>query len=457
MYLLYMGNTRKNKKKNNKTIGGKVIASGGYGCVFSPALLCKGSVKRTHNHISKLMTTKHANEEHQLINHIQQQLNSIPNYKDYFLIYNTDVCVPAKLTKSDLSHFKKCTALKKDNITQHTINDKLDTVLALNLPYGGLPVDDFIYNNGNYNNLYKIHNALVHLLKNGILPMNKKHIYHSDIKDSNILIDNVFKARLIDWGLSVQYTPSLSSSFPKNWLNRPLQFNVPFSIIIFTDIFYDKYTKYLLEGGKIEIHELKIFALDYLVFWNNKRGYGHYKFINEIVYLLNHYKIKDVPENKKPLIIETEFTIPYIVNYITQALLHYTRFKEDGTLNLREYLNKVFIKHIDIWGFITSYFPMIEIFSNNYDTLNTHELKTFDYLSTMFNTYLYEPIPTQQDPCDTLMDDLHTLGNLIKQCNIHIAGSNKSSSHHSIFKKKKLKKHFQHPFLSTLVQNNKQI
>jgi hypothetical protein len=30
--------------KNNK--GGKVLASGGYGCVFTPALKCEGSKKR---------------------------------------------------------------------------------------------------------------------------------------------------------------------------------------------------------------------------------------------------------------------------------------------------------------------------------------------------------------------------------------------------------------------------
>ena len=36
-----------------KTKGGKVIASGGYGCVFSPALKCKGSSKRENNKITK--------------------------------------------------------------------------------------------------------------------------------------------------------------------------------------------------------------------------------------------------------------------------------------------------------------------------------------------------------------------------------------------------------------------
>ena len=40
--------------KNNKE-GGKVLASGGFGCVFTPALKCEGSTSRSRekNKISK--------------------------------------------------------------------------------------------------------------------------------------------------------------------------------------------------------------------------------------------------------------------------------------------------------------------------------------------------------------------------------------------------------------------
>ena len=79
-----MGKTKKNYR-NNK--GGKVIASGGYGCVFDPALKCEGASKREANKISKLMTEDHATSEYEEINKIKDQLDSIPNYQDYFLIY----------------------------------------------------------------------------------------------------------------------------------------------------------------------------------------------------------------------------------------------------------------------------------------------------------------------------------------------------------------------------------
>ena len=49
-----------NKRKYKN--GGKVIASGGFGCVFSPALKCEGKNSRGKNRILKLLTKKHALE-----------------------------------------------------------------------------------------------------------------------------------------------------------------------------------------------------------------------------------------------------------------------------------------------------------------------------------------------------------------------------------------------------------
>ena len=64
--------TKKNNKTINKTInnknnvtGGKVLASGGFGCVFKPALKCEGESKRHTNKVSKLMSEKHATEEYE--------------------------------------------------------------------------------------------------------------------------------------------------------------------------------------------------------------------------------------------------------------------------------------------------------------------------------------------------------------------------------------------------------
>ena len=54
--------------------GGKVIASGGFGCIFYPSLKCDKQDLRDNNKISKLMTTKHAEDEYKQI--ISDELHS---------------------------------------------------------------------------------------------------------------------------------------------------------------------------------------------------------------------------------------------------------------------------------------------------------------------------------------------------------------------------------------------
>ena len=101
-----------NNNINNKE-GGRVLASGGFGCVFTPALKCEGSNIREKNKVSKLMIEKYAIQEYQEINKYKKILETIPNHEDYFLLYDISICRPSKLTTQDLQNFKKCTALPK--------------------------------------------------------------------------------------------------------------------------------------------------------------------------------------------------------------------------------------------------------------------------------------------------------------------------------------------------------
>jgi len=386
-----MTNTRnKNKSSKSKTRknGGSVLASGGFGCVFSPGLLCKGQTKRKRNTVSKLMTTRHAREEYNEITNIHKHVNSIPNYKDYFLVDDISICTPKKLTASDLTNFKKtCTALPKDGITLANINTSIDRVMSLNLPNGGMDVDDYIFKNGGFNKILNLNIKLIDLLNNGILEMNKQHIYHSDIKGSNILIDNSLKTRLIDWGLSTEYTPFKKKPIPSTWYNRPLQFNVPFSVILFTKLFKTKYNAYLKNGGKLERDSLRLFVGDYIQEWKKVRGIGHYKVINDIMYMLfsNDLKIK---QSLKWVTVEKKYTIPYIINYLVEILIHYTQTDAD---DVTEYLDKVFVKIVDVWGFLSVYTTIIELLFNNYSILNENEQKLFQSLKKVILEYMYAP------------------------------------------------------------------
>ena len=407
--------TRTNARTRTKQ-GGKVLASGGFGCVFTPALKCEGAAHREKGKVSKLMTEKHAISEYREINSFKTKLDTIKNYEDYYLLYDATLCKPAELTAGDLTAFaKKCTALPKKDITKRNINDNRDKLLMLNMPNGGVPVDDFLYTRGTIEKMSRVHASLVNLLKNGIVPMNKKNIYHCDIKDSNILVQETgleLKTRLIDWGLSTEYVPFTAAPFPSTWRNRPLQFNVPFSVIIFSDDFIKKYTAFIKDGGATEEAQLKPFVEGFVVSWMKERGGGHYKFINEIMYMLFSDSIKDVSVRDMPHVIETQITMPYIVNYIVNVLVHFTVFRKDGTLNLREYLDNVFVEIVDIYGFISAYYPMLEILHTNSSALSEAEHNIFEQLKFIFIEYLYKP---RHQPIEmrALLNDLKNLGDAI--------------------------------------------
>ena len=96
--------------KINKTKrGGKVLSSGGFGCVFKPALKCKTQKLRRKNGVSKLMKKKHVAKEYGEVVKYLPQLKTIPNYQDYFLVEGFSICDPAPLEKEDLENFDKKT------------------------------------------------------------------------------------------------------------------------------------------------------------------------------------------------------------------------------------------------------------------------------------------------------------------------------------------------------------
>ncbi len=407
---------RTKTKRRRKINGGKVIASGGFGCVFSPALKCKGETSRESNKISKLMTKKHAIEEYNEIEIIREKLEKIPSYGTYFLLSGINLCEPASLEAQDLTSFQgKCTALPKDGITHKNINEKsnLSKVLSLNMPNGGITVEEYLLANFNYSNIVKLNNKMITLLNKGIVPMNANHIYHCDIKDSNILVDASVTPRLIDWGLSTEYIPNRESPFPNTWRNRPLQFNVPFSVILFTDTFIKSYTEYIKSGGETDKDSLKPFVVDYICLWMQERGTGHYKYINNIMYMLFGRELTNVKdEETRAKLIESEFTMPYISNYLVDVLVHFTKFRKNGTLNLRIYLDNVFVKIVDVWGFIIAYTPVLEILFENYDEASDLDRVLFDALKDIYVKYLYTPRSTAINVSE-LSTELRHLNTLI--------------------------------------------
>jgi len=358
--------------------GGKVIGSGGFGCVFKPAIKCKGQ-KRTENDITKLLKIKYAKGEYKGIQKYKEMLDSIPNYRDYFLVDGFSICEPDKLDEEDLQKFdKKCSALKKMKITSSNVNESLDKLRSLNMPYGGIDVGDYVERTRmNYKKMREMNISLVELLKKGILPMNERGIYHCDVKDSNILVQENngggVNTRLIDWGLSTTFKER--NSIPKPLIKRPFQFNVPFSIILFNDTFTKMHAEFLRKHKEPTYFETREFVINYVVTWINERGPGHLKSLNNIFKAFFERGLINIEKQFKEDLIEFEYTFYFIFEYISYVLFKFTR---DGKFNKMEYFSQVFLKNLDVWGLTMSYLPILEYLENYYDDLCDCELEIID-------------------------------------------------------------------------------
>lgn len=379
--------THKKKIKN----GGSVKNSGGYGCLFTPSLKCKNTKKSTSKNkknkkfISKLMTKKHAIKEYDTIMKFKKILKNIPNYTDYFLVDDVSLCENVKkMTKKDLIDFdKNCTALRKKNYTSDNINANLDELGFITLPYGGKQLNVFLKNNGRNIDCIKFNNSMVNLLLNGILKMNNKGLYHLDIKESNILIDNnknKLYPKLIDWGLSFRYDSSVNDNLPYNITQRSIQFNAPLSIILFNDMFEKQYGDYLKKENKIN---LDTFILNFVYFFLETVNMGHIKYLKEIFKMLFYYdKTGDV---SKKQYVEHMFN-DVLVLYIKEILLKYTR---DGVFCDKEYFKEVFVYNLDIYGFIMSYIYFLEKLYKNYKKLNKKGIELYDKIKFIYLYFLF--------------------------------------------------------------------
>jgi hypothetical protein len=410
--------TRKNKKtqRHKKTIkGGKVLASGGFGCIFRPALKCQKEETGSANGVSKLMKKKYALKEYNEIVKYLPELEKIPNYQNYFLIDGFSICDPQALSSEDLQNFnKKCKALTKHGYTMKNVNKNLKKLNVLSMPYGGINVDKFIESiNLEYTKMHSLNQSLKMLLKNGIIPMNQKGIYHCDIKDSNVLVqeeeekEDALFTRLIDWGLSTKIDSATEKKVPRILLNRPFQFNVPFSNILFNDVFTKMYDDFLKDNPNPDYISIRSFVINYTVAWIDERGPGHLKTLNSIFREMFENTLTNIDAKFKEDIIEYEYTFYFIFEYLTQILFKFTR---NNKFDSMDYFSTVFLKNIDVWGFVIIYVSIFEYLYDNYKKLNEVELDIIKTIKNMiFLLFKSSTEPIDIDSLEPMIDKLDEL------------------------------------------------
>lgn len=419
----------------NKT-GGKVVNSGGFGCIFRPAIKCINPEHIHHhktNYLTKLMDVKNAKKEYNLITELKTHLKHIPNYQDYFLLDGIYLCQPDKLTTEDLVNYNKCTVLHNKNINIRNINASLDKLLALNIPDGGIDVATYVKTHYFPDDFVSLNNSLINLLVNGILPMNQSNIYHCDIKDTNVLIksdNNSLTMRLIDWGTCVIKTES-DNVIHSNIQNRKFQFNAPFSNIIFNNLFIKSLNKLFTKSSEPTYQDVREFVINY-IFSMNSVDSGHLSEINSIIRKLMKNQLYSIKNKKiRDHLIEYGITYNYIIDYITHIIIDFTI---DGEFKILDYYNQVYVKNIDIWGFIMIYISIFEIIYHDIPVHTKYHKAIMNYIKHMFIHFLYET-PTKPIDVQELVSYLQQMNDIIPDTDtdkivggtkILIRGSNKT-------------------------------
>ena len=348
---------------NYNIFGGKVIDSGGYGCIFKPSITCKNSNKTKKNIVSKLLPSELAIKEHSKNTLIKKKIKSIPNWKHFF-IFSIVSCTPKKLSKKDLKNYtKRCKILNSKKFTKKNINSKINKLKILQIPYGGYTLETVIMNNikDNYSLFSIINNKLIILLNKAIVPMNKLKIFHFDIKDTNILIGHKYNIKIIDWGLS----SIITNNIPSYLYDKALQFNYPFSSILINTDLVNNINDYLNTNNK-DINELSIFIRSY--YETKITGVGHIDYLNEIFsnFINNDKSVYDI-----------------VFNYCANVVIN--NIDKSGNFNIDKYFFNIFIKNVDIWGFVSVYMSFLLIKDDKLKKLkNDIENIIFKHL---FNSY----------------------------------------------------------------------
>ena len=325
------------RKKNHRTNGGNALASGGYGCIFAPALKCANRKHGINNmqQVSKLMLTNYADLEYKEANNLKKILSAVPDNEKYFLLHDITMCKPSSIPAEDLDNFtSKCTSLQnRYDINIDNINNSLDKLRIINMPNGGMTINEKA-SKSEMTELDDINKSLIRLLKNGIVPMNKLNVFHCDVKDTNILIDGDYNSELIDWGFAFA---KKSNRIPKMLKKRPFQFNLPLSVILLSDEFNKK------------VVDLKDKKQAENIVTEYKEKQGHYEYINNMICLLR--------DEKDIVACEKRYTFPLVVDFIYDIL---RRFSHNNVFNAVEYYNSEFIHNVDLWGFIVTYLPLVK-------------------------------------------------------------------------------------------------
>ena len=343
--------------------GAAAVAAGGYGCVFNPALLCEGETIRSHGKVSKLMLKEYAEREIRELQTYQYIISSIPNYEEYFIIGGITICKPRPLNeKIDLKKFDAiCNNLTEKKYNSSNVNNYLNELRAIKLTNGGIDIKKYLKKKLTPERFNVLNGGLIKLLKYGIVPMNKKKLYHFDLKAGNILISDDNKVRIIDWGLSAI---QIGNEIPQTIKNRPYQFNLPIGTLVLQDEFKtflkDELVNLKSKAKSEDVNtrdNIRFVATKWFYEFQKTKGSGHKDYILKClgsIYQDELSFMKKLPSKKVLNFKLYNILINFITETITSIILKYTNFST-MYFDTEEYFNEVYCHNVDICGFLMTY------------------------------------------------------------------------------------------------------
>ncbi len=340
--------------KNKIMKGGKLLAEGGYGCVFLPGINCDGTNMTSKKYVSKIQRFNNSAKNEIEIGKIIQEING----------FNNHFSPVVKNCSIDIGNIKdddknKCTVFKKQKSKKF--------ILMKMLYIDGIDFIDYMIEHKNSSQIVRnIINSYNHMLRTLSMLIGKK-IIHYDLKGTNILFDNVKQVPLlIDFGLSIKI---------KN-MNRE---NLRDFFYVYAPEYYVwsleiHYLCYILNKNKEpSVSELKTIAKDFV---ENNKG------LNKIFSpgFLKRYKTKCEKQLRYYNSIEYNERIEKILNY-------WATF-DNYSLSIM-YLK--FLYYINIEGFQNNPFTIFfsKLLLQNIDPNPEKRLTILQTIHT-FNGFLYE-------------------------------------------------------------------
>jgi serine/threonine protein kinase len=191
-------------------LGGRIRGQGTYGCIFQPALKCRGKKgiakgKQDPTMVGKITSKLDAKNEVE----IASLLNKLPDYNKYVIVSTGEVCIPkVKQDEKDLGQCKFSSKLPIQETRQ------------LMMPWGGyalnrINLDPYVFN------FYKFMEDI--LACGTFLVLND--LCHFDIYGQNMLFDSKNTPRLIDFGFSFQPSKLKLDDLPNRWRQLGLDYD----------------------------------------------------------------------------------------------------------------------------------------------------------------------------------------------------------------------------------------